>query len=175
MQVDYASISKLEKGFENNVSLQSSSLEFYDSKGATTLKASHNGYLNETGLTHTRTIKLDNDETEIHGEDSFNANSDEAKFRFENILTKRKQTMFMSVHFLLHPEVVIEQAQASVNFLLENKESYSLKFSGKCDLRIEEGVFYEGSTEKSRATKQIVLSSQVVNYDNYINWRIVKV
>ena len=83
--------------------------------------------------------------------------------------------MFMSVHFLLHPEVVIEQAQASVNFLLENKESYSLKFSGKCDLTIEEGVFYEGSTEKSRATKQIVLSSQVVNYDNYINWRIVKV
>ena len=175
MQVDYASIAKLEKGFENNVSLQSSSLEFYDSKGATTLKTSHNGYLNETGLTHTRTIKLDNDETEIHGEDSFNANSDEAKFRFENILTKRKQKMFMSVHFLLHPEVVIEQAHASVNFLLENKESYSLKFSGKCDLRIEEGVFYEGSTEKSRATKQIVLSSQVVNYDNYINWRIVKV
>ena len=53
--------------------------------------------------------------------------------------------------------------------------SYDVTIKEVLIYKFEEGVFYEGSTEKSRATKQIVLSSQVVNYDNYINWRIVKV
>ena len=166
---------KLEKKFENSVSLQPANLEWIESKTDTILIASHSGYLLETGLTQTRMIKLNNDETQIIGEDSFNAISEDSKFKFENIFRNNKKNgIKMSLNFLLHPEVGVDLDKDSINFSLNNGERYSLSFSSNYHVEIEKSEYYEELNGKRSATKQVVLSSYLMNYDNIMNWSITK-
>ena len=166
---------KLENNFGNISSLQPANLEWIESKTDTILKASHSGYLLETGLTQTRMLRLSNDETQIYGEDSFNAISEDSRFKFENIFRNNKKNgIKFSINFLLHPEVVVVLEYGSINFYLTNGERYSLSVSNKYHVEIEENNYYEDSNCKLSATKQVVLSSYLMNYDNIMNWSITK-
>ena len=120
-------------------------------------------------------IKLNNDETQIIGEDSFNAISEDSKFKFENIFRNNKKNgLKMSLNFLLHPEVGVDLAKDSINFSLNNGERYSLSFSSNYHVEIEKSEYFEELDGKLSATKQVVLSSYLMNYDNIMNWSITK-
>ena len=94
---------------------------------------------------------------------------------FENIFrNNRKNGIKISINFLLHPEVAVVLENGSINFCLTNGERYSLSYSNKYHVEIEENNYYEDSKGKLSATKQVVLSSYLMNYDNTMNWSITK-
>jgi uncharacterized heparinase superfamily protein len=174
-KIHNSSALKLGNELVNVVNLQPANLEWIESKTDTILKTSHSGYLLETGLTQTRMLKLNNDETQIYGEDSFNAISEDSRFKFENIFRNNKKNgIKISINFLLHPEVAVVLENGSINFCLTNGERYSLSYSNKYHVEIEENNYYEDSKGKLSATKQVVLSSYLMNYDNTMNWSITK-
>lgn len=115
--------------------------------GATTLRASHDGYVDEFGVIHQRTLTLSADGRRLDGEELFTPRHGEA-------LAGRDQ---FAVRFHLHPAIKANRLTDShgAMLLLPNKDVWTFNaYEDRID--IEESVYLAGS-EGPRRTVQIVI------------------
>jgi uncharacterized heparinase superfamily protein len=118
-----------------------------DESGATVLRVSHDGYVEEFGILHQRALMLSPDGKRLDGEELFTAMHGEA-------LASQDQ---FAVRFHLHPMIKANRLSDShgAMLLLPNKDVWTFNaYEDRID--IEESVYLAG-TEGPRRTTQIVI------------------
>jgi len=116
--------------------------------GATVLRASHDGYVDEYGIIHQRALMLSADGKRVDGEELFTATQGEAALA--------GQDQF-AVRFHLHPAIKANRLSDShgAMLLLPNKDVWTFNaYEDRID--IEESVYLAGN-EGPRRTTQIVI------------------
>jgi uncharacterized heparinase superfamily protein len=116
--------------------------------GATVLRVSHDGYIDEFGILHQRALMLSADGRRLDGEELFTAT------RGEEALGDRD---LFAVRFHLHPSIKANRLSDShgAMLLLPNKDVWTFNaYEDRIDL--EESVYLAG-TEGPRRTAQIVI------------------
>ncbi|MGB0440613.1 MAG: heparinase II/III domain-containing protein, partial [Paracoccaceae bacterium] len=137
--------------------------------------ASHDGYSQTQGLIHSRQISVSYNGAEIHGVDRMVAGTTGQKVRFSKAAQRAEpvgQVPF-SAHFHLHPDVSVDldMGGAVASLTLSNGEIWILR-ALECDLELRDTIYFEQGRLKPRATKQIVATSAVVDYEGVINWTL---
>ena len=136
------------------------------------LLATHDGYASDYGLIHQRRIFLSPDGREFRGQDSLTATSDKERKIFKNAIAAVPSLgVAYAAHFHLHPDVKtkLSDDNKSVALQLPNKEIWVFRHEGGL-LTLESSVFLDQWRHKPRATKQIVVSSRVLDYSDRITW-----
>lgn len=136
------------------------------------LVATHDGYTDDYGLIHQRRIYLSPDGREFRGQDSLKATSDAERKTFKNAIAAVPSLgVSYAAHFHLHPDVKTKLSEdgKSVALQLPNKEVWVFRHEGGL-LTLESSVFLDQWRHKPRATKQIVVSSRVLDYSDRITW-----
>lgn len=141
------------------------------------LESSHDGYVPDFGLTHTRRLKISTDGRMIEGEDTLAALSETDKVIFERHMNKISlQGVAYSVRFHLHPDVdaQVEMGGSAVSLSLKSGEVWVFRSGPGAMMFLEPSVFLEKSRLKPRATKQVVLSGRVMEYAAQVSWSLSK-
>ena len=146
-------------------------------EGGTRLVVGHNGYQKSHGLTHVRTMHIGFEGRELKGEDVLLAMDMTEKKRFDMVFDKSKmQGIAYSIRFHLHPDVdaELDMNGTAVSLALKSGEIWIFRFGGHVDLSLESSVYLEKSRLSPRATKQIVLSGQAMEYSTRVSWSLAK-
>ncbi|WP_249138835.1 heparinase II/III family protein [Actibacterium sp. MT2.3-13A] len=141
------------------------------------LTAWHDGYARTHGLIHARRLDLSFDGRSLRGEDTLGAFSDDDRTAFDRAMDRvRLQGIPYAVRFHLYPDVdaEIDMGGAAVSLALKSGEIWVFRHDGHAQLHLEPSVYLEKGRLKPRATKQIVLSSRVVDYAAQVNWTLAK-
>ncbi len=141
------------------------------------LIAGHNGYVPTHGLTHIRQILLSVDGRTLSGEDTLGAMTVADRRRFETIMERvRHQGVPFSIRFHLHPDVdaTLDLGGTAVSMAQKSGEIWVFRHDGVGELTLEPSVYLETGRLKPRATKQIVLSSHVLDYARHLGWTLAK-
>jgi uncharacterized heparinase superfamily protein len=121
--------------------------------GGTVLHASHDGYANDCGIIHTRSIKLNADGSALDGEDSFTPA--EGRAHLSRVGDE------YAIRFHLHPAIKASRLAdgRGVILLLQDRELWT--FATLADsVELEESVFLAGS-DGPRRTVQIAIYGRV--------------
>lgn len=146
-------------------------------EGGTRVVVGHDGYVPTHGLTHVRTIHIGFDGRELRGEDLLMARSDADKRQFDLMFDKsRLRGIPFSVRFHLHPHVdaTLDMNGSAVSMALKSGELWVFRFEGSAGLELESSVYLEKSRLSPRATKQVVLSGNAVEYATRVSWSFAK-
>jgi uncharacterized heparinase superfamily protein len=138
---------------------------------------SHNGYQPSHGLTHFRTLELSQDGRSVQGEDTLAAMAETDKATFENVMTRvQLQGVVFAIRFHLHPDVdaALDLGGTAVSLELKSGEMWVFRHDGVAELSLEPSVYLEKARLKPRATKQIVLTSRVLDFARQIGWTLAK-
>ncbi|MGG7644720.1 heparinase II/III family protein [Rhodovulum sp. YNF3179] len=141
------------------------------------LIASHDGYVQSHGLTHRRWLELGRDGRHLAGADTLGAFGEGERIRFEHLLDRTAlRGVPFDIRFHLHPEVdaTLDMGGAAVSLTLKSGEVWVFRHDGKATLSLETSVYLEKGRLKPRATKQIVLSSVVMDYATQVDWSLAK-
>ena len=147
-----------------------------DSEGHRLL-AGHNGYALTHGLTHVRQLGLSINGRSLTGEDTLGAMTVADRRRFETIMTRTKHKgVAFDLRFHLHPDVdaTIDLGGSAISMALKSGEIWVFRHDGVGELTLEPSVYLESGRLKPRATKQIVLSSVVLDYACQLGWTLAK-
>ncbi len=130
------------------------------------LLTDHDGYAVRFGLIHQRRLYLSPDGKELRGQDSLQARTDAQKAR-----AAKHAALPFEAHFHLHPDVRATLAEdgKSVALQLPNKEIWVFRQEGG-EIGLETSVYLDQWRLKPRATKQIVVTSAIVEYGGQITW-----
>ncbi len=146
-------------------------------EGGTRLVVGHDGYVPTHGLTHIRTFHIGFDGRDLRGEDVLLARSEADKKRFDLMFDKsRLRGIPFSIRFHLHPEVdaTLDMGGQAVSMVLKSSEIWVFRFEGPVELELESSVYLEKSRLSPRATKQVVLSGNAVEYATRVSWSLAK-
>jgi uncharacterized heparinase superfamily protein len=141
------------------------------------LLAGHNGYAPTHGMTHIRQLSLGFDGRTLVGEDTLGAMTATDRRRFDTVMERQKmQGIPFDIHFHLHPDVdaTVDMGGAAVSLALKSGEIWVFRHDGIGELRLEPSVYLESGRLKPRGTKQIVLSSTVLDYACQLSWTLAK-
>ncbi len=137
----------------------------------------HSGYAATHGLTHMRGLVLSRDGRQLAGEDTLGALSDAERSRFEAVMNADgMQGVAFALRFHLHPDVdaSIDMGGTAVSLALRSGELWVFRHDGHARLALDPSVYLEKGRLKPRPSRQIVLSSRVVDYACQIRWTLSK-
>jgi uncharacterized heparinase superfamily protein len=137
--------------------------------------ATHNGYSPTHGLLHVRRLDLSLDGRELTGEDTLGALSETDRVTFEALLNRNAmQPVRFDIRFHLHPEVEaeIDLGGTAISLTLKSGEVWVFRHDGSAEVTLDASVFLERGRLKPRATKQIVLTGEVLDYSSQISWSL---
>ena len=140
------------------------------------VRTTHDGYSKSHGLTHFRQISILNNGALIEGEDQLKSETSFDRARFLRVAKgKRRLTVLFNVHFHLHPDVsaALDMNGTAVSLTLQNNEIWVFRASGG-KLSLPGSTYLERGRPKPRATKQIVVSSRVLNYEGLVTWSLTR-
>jgi len=141
------------------------------------LIATHDGYVPSHGLTHLRRLDLALDGRQVSGEDTLGALGEGDRQRFERAMDRAAlRGIRFAIRFHLHPDVEAEigLGGTAVSLTLKSGEVWVFRHDGTAELGLEASVYLEKGRLKPRATKQIVLSSAVMDYATLVSWTLAK-
>jgi len=141
------------------------------------LMAGHNGYVPTHGLTHIRHLTLSIDGRSLAGEDTLGAMTVGDRRRYETIMERtRHKGIAFDLRFHLHPDVdaTVDLGGTAISMALKSGEIWVFRHDGVGELRLEPSVYLESGRLKPRATKQIILSSVVLDYACQLGWTLAK-
>ncbi len=141
------------------------------------LTASHDGYLKDYGLTHTRRLSLSRDGRVLQGEDTLAASTDVEKLAFDKHMNRIALAgLPFSVRFHLHPDVEasVDMGGHAVSLLLKNEEIWVFRPVQRVELALKRSVFLEKGRLNPRPTQQVILSSRVMEYATHVSWVLAK-
>jgi uncharacterized heparinase superfamily protein len=143
----------------------------------TSLLATHDGYTATHGLIHVRRLDVSIDGKSINGEDTLGALSEGDRIRFEHLLNRTGGAgILYTIRFHLHPEVEpqLDMGDTAVSLTLKSGEVWVFRHDESATMSIEPSVYLERGRLKPRATKQIVLTSDVVDYASQVTWSLAR-
>ncbi|MDA8585091.1 heparinase II/III family protein [Rhodobacteraceae bacterium] len=146
-------------------------------EGGTRLVIGHNGYQASHGLTHVRTLHIGFEGRELRGEDVLLATNAAEKRRFDTVYDKSKfDGVPYSIRFHLHPDVdaEVDMNGNAVSMAMKSGEIWIFRPKGSVQMALESSVYLEKSRLSPRATKQIVLSGQAMEYATRVSWSLAK-
>jgi uncharacterized heparinase superfamily protein len=138
--------------------------------------ATHTGYAMSYGLTHSRRIELVRNGAELRGEDRLEVLTGIERRRYnKGARGKRRQVLPFSAIFNVHPEVQVhlDMGGTAASLTLSSGEIWVFRVSGG-KISLKPGAFMEKARLSPRATKQIVVSSRIVNYEGLITWSLTR-
>ncbi len=140
-------------------------------------EGAHDGYVTSYGLTHSRQIDLSLDGRSVLGGDSLFALDDAQQKTFDKAFEASKlKGLHFDIRFHLHPDVdaEIDLGGTAVSLALKSGEIWVLRPLDSCQMRLEPSVYLERNRLRPRATKQVVLSSNAMEYASRIRWSLAK-
>jgi len=146
-------------------------------EGGTRLVVGHNGYQASHGLTHVRTMHIGFEGRELRGEDVLLAIEPTEKRRFDLVYDKSKlEGIEYSIRFHLHPDVdaEVDLNGTAVSMALKSGEIWIFRPKGSVQMTLDSSVYLEKTRLSPRATKQIVLSGQAMEYATRVSWSLAK-
>jgi len=140
------------------------------------VRATHDGYANSHGLTHFRQVSIVNNGTEIRGLDELKSETSHDRYRFSKVAKgiERKLIPF-NLHFHIHPDVIakLDLNGTAISLTMPNDEIWVFRAdSGSFEL--QRSSFMDRDRLRPRATKQIVVSSRVLNYEGRVTWTLTR-
>lgn len=141
------------------------------------LTASHDGYLKDYGLTHTRRLSLSNDGRVLQGEDILGAMTAAHKLTFDKHMDRISLGgVPFSIRFHLHPDVEasVDMGGNAVSLMLKNEEIWVFRPVQRVDLALKRSVYFEKGRLNPRPTQQVILSSRVMEYATHVSWVLAK-
>ena len=136
------------------------------------LLATHDGYSDAYGLVHQRRLYLSPDGREFRGQDSLTATTEVERKQFKQATAHASNLgITYRAHFHLHPDVKSKLTDdgKSIALQLPNKEVWVFRHEGG-QVALESSTYLDQWRLKPRATKQIVVTSRVVDYSDRITW-----
>jgi len=125
-----------------------------DHEGARLIEMRHDGYAENTGIAHTRSIYLDAGGSDIRGED---------------VLSGGRSQPF-SVRFHLYPDVRASMVAGGGEVLLKPPRGRGWRFTCRYPVRLEESVsFFDGRQHRAQ---QIVILGNHEPDETVVKWRI---
>lgn len=146
-------------------------------EGGHRIELAHNGYQRTHGLTHARTLTLDQAGRVLAGEDLLTTLSDGDEARFDRAMEGvRWQGIPFAIRFHLHPDVdaAVDLGGAAVSLALKSGEIWIFRFEGRAEMRLEPSVYLENGRPRPRAAQQVVLSARAMAYATRIRWTLAK-
>jgi uncharacterized heparinase superfamily protein len=141
-----------------------------------TLNASHTGYRKNFGLTYSRTLEVTANGRGISGLDRFYCERKKDKSCYDAVVKRQvAQSVPFAAIFHISPDVEAELdlGGMAVSLQLPNNEVWIFKASGG-ELALQDSVYFAQDHLIPRATKQIVVTSQVVNYEGAVTWMLTR-
>lgn len=141
------------------------------------ITASHDGYVADFGLTHSRVLELSFNGRGVVGEDTLGCQSENDRIRFERHMDATALAgVGFSLRFHIHPEVhaELDMGGSAVSLVLKSGEIWVFRMHVPGAATLEPSVYLEKSRLKPRATQQIVLSGRVMEYASQVSWSFTK-
>lgn len=139
--------------------------------------ASHDGYLKDYGLTHSRRLSLSRDGRVLQGEDTLEATTNAQHLAFDKHMDRiALQGVPFSIRFHLHPDVEasIDMGGTAVSLMLKNEEIWVFRPVQRVDLALKRSVYLEKGRLNPRPTQQIILSLRAMEYATHVSWVLAK-
>ena len=136
------------------------------------LIASHDGYLATHGLIHQRRLILSADGGDFRGEDSVTSTGPGPQSMFDMAAGRMdKMSVPFTIRFHLHPDVEADVflAGSAVRLRPPSGDLWVMRQLGG-DLTIEDSVFLDDRRARPRATKQIVVRGEAIEYSGVVKW-----
>ena len=136
------------------------------------ITGSQTGYQADYGLIYERKLELISKGYALSGMDRFYCGGEKNRNSFDNSILYQdgKSIPFVAVfHIAPDVEAALDLGGTAVSLQLPNNEMWIFKASGG-KLALEDSLYFTSERIRPRATKQIVVTSYVVNYEGEINW-----
>lgn len=132
----------------------------------------HVGYVEEFGLTHVRSIELAKTAQMVRGRDRLFCDSETARQNFKGYLkAQRRKAVSLFAHFHLAPNVGVEETSNPNVLQLKLPNGAAWEFETKnAKLSVHRSVYMAYGELAPTATKQIVATSTVNDYEGVIDW-----
>ncbi len=141
------------------------------------VRLSHDGWVATHGLTHARLFVLSRDGRHLGGHDELCAHTPEDRARLARAIVRAPgRRIRFSVHFHLHPEVEVtmDADDDAVSLHLRSGEVWQFRQSGAGAVALERSVYLEAGQPEPRASRQIVLTGHVAEFDARVDWTLAK-
>ncbi|MFT6931939.1 MAG: putative heparinase superfamily protein [Paracoccaceae bacterium] len=148
-----------------------------DTGAARAYAFSHDGYKRTHGLTHLRSLSLEQDGRLLRGEDGLAAMSGDDRNVLDRVMARLSTDgIAYTVRFHLHPDVdaKLDMGGSAISLTLRGGEIWVFRASGDANMALDQSVYLESGRLKPRATKQIVLSGRLTDYGSAISWSLAK-
>jgi uncharacterized heparinase superfamily protein len=139
----------------------------------THLAMGHDGYQVTHGMTHLRDLTLSADGQMLSGCDTLGAMSAEDRRKFEAVLLADPlRGVPFEIRFHLHPEAdaQLDMGGMAVSVALKSGALWLFRHDGVAELSLEPSVYLERGRLRPRASQQIVLRANVLDYACQIGW-----
>lgn len=158
--LDYRNACEIKKNGHFERKATNCTVQREDTKEASLLIASHDGYVALNGITHTRKLYLADEGHDLRGQDNFNC-------AFELICPVET-----AIRFHLHPNVAASFINDGEEILLRIPGGVGFKFSRSSGMLTLEDSLYLGNGTTPQKTKQIVIYGQMAEDEACIKWAL---
>ncbi|WP_226341239.1 heparinase II/III family protein [Gemmobacter serpentinus] len=140
------------------------------------LLAGHDGWRGTHGLTHLRDLTLSHDGRHLNGVDMLTADTASDRARLGTLLGRQKDGIGFSLRFHLHPDTdaALDMGGTAVSIALRSGEIWVFRHDGQAKLTLEPSVYLEKGRLMPRATKQILLTANLRDFEGRIGWTLAK-
>lgn len=145
-------------------------------ESASILEACHTGYRDAYGLMYNRMLELSSNGRVLSGSDRFSCQDSKNKMAFDAEARNRETgdvPIVLRFHIDVDVEAELDLGGTAISLQLPNNEIWVFKASVGV-LTLEDSVHFVSDRLKPRATKQIVVTSRVVNYEGVVNWMLTR-
>ncbi len=140
------------------------------------LSAFHTGYRRTFGLTYNRKLELAANGCALSGTDHFMCKQKKDRGRFDMAVERQvaHSIPFVSkFHIASDVEAELDLGGTAVSMRLPNNEVWIFKAAGG-NLALEDDTYFSPERLRPRATKQIVVTSYIVNYEGAVTWMLTR-
>ena len=151
-----------------------------DERDASTLLMSHDGWVADFGLTHSRSLELSADGRVLLGSDELAALHPQHEAQLERALAAgiagTARSIGFALRFHLHPEAdaSVDMRGRAASIALPSGEVWVFRFDGPAQLALEASVWLEHGRRAPRPCRQIVLRARLTGTLARINWTLAK-
>lgn len=141
------------------------------------LQLEQDGWQKTHGLLHRRLLLLSPDGRHVGGQDELVTRTAEDQDRLARLLARTPEgALRFALRFHLHPEVdaEIDLGGTAISLALRSGEIWVMRHDQPAGLSIQPSVYLERGRPSPRATKQIVISGQMTQFEARIGWTLAK-
>lgn len=150
--------------------------EIQPKAGVTILGAAHTRYKEAYGLTYSRKLELDENGRILFGSENFKCTTAKDKAVFDKTMIGQENNLreyLLRFHVAPDVDVELDLGGTAVSLRLPNNDVWIFKASSGV-LTLKDSTYFEPDRIKPRATKQIVVSSDIVNYEGAVTWMLTR-